>query len=304
MDCPCLPRAPWLAKVTPFLFRLNDYIHKPENQINDEGRIFEEIAEEHLKYPLLRLRNLHCEVRYLDGVENSENIEIEIKKKDAESHLIKGVALVPFTVTKNGNRYLCKNNYQSVKYYEFPSTVLSYHDIPTLPNDGPINVTAFYNNFKDFIYEIANNALLRILSEELQGKLPNYTILNHLKPKVYEPYYNHATGMLSILIHCKEEEGTKVGDYEFQSIIGNPFGDIDNILLERIGNLVDDAQRMSAIFLDNPLNANEQEIEKAMANYKDVSGREKAKFFQEMVSKALPEAKATYERVADRVVDK
>lgn len=67
---------------------------------------------------------------------------------------------------------------------------------------------------------------------------------------------------------------------------------------------MDDAQRMSAIFLDNPLNANEQEIEKAMANYKDVSSREKVRFFQDMVAKALPEARATYERVADRVVDK
>jgi hypothetical protein len=41
-----------------------------------------------------------------------------------------------------------------------------------------------------------------------------------------------------------------------------------------------------------------------MANYKDVVAREKAKFFQEMLLKALPEAKATYERVADRVSDK
>jgi hypothetical protein len=197
-------------------------------------------------------------VRYLDGVENSENIEIEIKKKDTDSHLIKGVALVPFIATKNGNRYLCKNSYQTLKYYEFPATTLAYQDIPTLPNDGPINITAFYNNFKDFIYEIANNALLRILSEELQDKLQGYTILNHLKPKVYEPYYNPATGFLSILIHCKEEEGTKFGEYEFQTIIGNPFGDIDNILLERINNLVDDAIRISAIYIDNPLNANEQ----------------------------------------------
>jgi hypothetical protein len=32
-------------------------------------------------------------------------------------------------------------------------------------------------------------------------------------------------------MHCKLEEGTRVGDYEFQPIIGNPFGDIDSILL-------------------------------------------------------------------------
>jgi hypothetical protein len=60
---------------------------------------------------------MHCEVRYLEGVENSENIEIEVKKKDADPHIVKGVTLVPFVVSKNGNRYLCKNRYQSVRYY-------------------------------------------------------------------------------------------------------------------------------------------------------------------------------------------
>jgi hypothetical protein len=30
---------------------------------------------------------------------------------------------------------------------------------------------------------------------------------------VYEPYYNHATGVLSILLQCKEEEGAKIGEY-------------------------------------------------------------------------------------------
>ncbi len=47
-----------------------------------------------------------------------------------------------------------------------------------------------------------------------------------------------------------------MGSYEFQSIIGNPFGDIDNIQLGRIANLIDDAQRISAAFIDNPLNVN------------------------------------------------
>lgn len=85
-----------------------------------------------------------------------------------------------------------------------------------------------------------------------------------------------------------------MGDYEFQTIIANPFGDIDNILLQRLGNLVDDAQRMSAIFLENPLNFNEEKIEKAIANYKDLSGSKIIIFFQEMVVKALPEAGSTY----------
>jgi hypothetical protein len=58
------------------------------------------------------------------------------------------------------------------------------------------------------------------------------------------------------LLECKEEETFKTNGYEFQSIIGNPFGDIDNILLDRIGNLVDDSIRITSVFLDNPLNTN------------------------------------------------
>jgi hypothetical protein len=89
-----------------------------------------------------------------------------VKKKDSEPHLIKGITLVPFINSKNGTKYLCKNQYQTFKYYEFPSSGLSYQDIPTT-KENVINITAFYVSFKDFIYEIANNAILRILNEEL-----------------------------------------------------------------------------------------------------------------------------------------
>lgn len=108
---------------------------------------------------------MHCSVRYLDNVENSDHVEIEVKKKDSDSHLIKRISLVPFVKTKNGPKYLCSNAYDSLKYFQFPSSNLAYQDLPTLNNI--INITAFYLNFKDFIYEIVNNAILRILSEEL-----------------------------------------------------------------------------------------------------------------------------------------
>lgn len=58
------------------LERLNSYIHKSENQKNEEAEIFEAVAEEYLNYPLLRYRNLFCEIRYLDGIENSDFVEI------------------------------------------------------------------------------------------------------------------------------------------------------------------------------------------------------------------------------------
>ncbi len=118
-----------------------------------------------MKFPLLRLRNLQCEVRYLDNVENSDYVEIEVKKKDSDPHLIKRISLVPFVKTKNGPKYLSRNPYETLKYFEFPSSHLAYQDLPTLNNI--VNVTAFYLSFKDFIYEIVNNAVLRILREEL-----------------------------------------------------------------------------------------------------------------------------------------
>lgn len=77
---------------------------------------------------------MHSEVRYLDGVENSEFIEIEIKKKDQESHLLKKIALVPYVATKNGPLYLCSNKYKGFKHFSFPSTSLTYSDIPTIKN--------------------------------------------------------------------------------------------------------------------------------------------------------------------------
>ena len=83
------------------------------------------------------MRNLFCEVRYLDRTENSDLIEIEIKKKDQESHLLKHISVVPYINTKDGPKYLSSNKYKSFKYFEFPKTALAYADIPTRKNkDG------------------------------------------------------------------------------------------------------------------------------------------------------------------------
>ena len=83
---------------------------------------------------MLRLRNLHCEVRYEDGTENVDTIEIEIKIKDQDAHLLKNVSLIPFINTKNGPKYLCSSQYKTFKYFEFPSTALSYSDLPMIKN--------------------------------------------------------------------------------------------------------------------------------------------------------------------------
>lgn len=44
------------------------------------------------------------------------------------------MVLVPYIKTANGIKYFCNNKYQSLNYYEFPSTKLSYSDIPTIKN--------------------------------------------------------------------------------------------------------------------------------------------------------------------------
>ena len=130
----------WVPKVSKsnsyFYFRLNNYIHKPECQISHEGSVFEKIAEEHLNYPLLRMRTLQSEIRYLDNIENSENIEILIKKKNVEdSHLFQKVSLVPFIRTGNALKVLSdKMPFQKTTKYNFPTSNIAYDDLPKILN--------------------------------------------------------------------------------------------------------------------------------------------------------------------------
>ena len=130
----------WVPKGSKSIFfhnlRLNNYIHKPECQVSHEGSVFEKIAEEHLNYPLLRLRTLQSEIRYLDNIENSDKIEILIKKKNIEdSHLFKKVTLVPFIRTGNAVKVLSeKMPFQKTTKYNFPSSNISYDDLPKILN--------------------------------------------------------------------------------------------------------------------------------------------------------------------------
>ena len=74
--------------------------------------------------------------------------------------------MVPFIKTKNGHKYLCSNIYKTFKYFQFPQTSLTYADIPTRKNkddEDIINVSLFYRDFKECIYQIADNAIKRIM---------------------------------------------------------------------------------------------------------------------------------------------
>ena len=41
-----------------------------------------------------------------------------------------------------------------------------------------------------------------MLKEDLEEKLGKFEVINHFKPKVYEPFYNSITNTLSILLKC------------------------------------------------------------------------------------------------------
>lgn len=288
--------------------RLNDYIHKPENQLNDESRIFEAIAEEHLNYPLLRLRNMHAEIRYLEGVENSEEIEIEIKKKDQDPHLLRQISLIPYIKTKNGPLYLCESPYKSFKYFKFPSTHLIYSDIPTLKNkhgEDVIDLASFYKDFKEYLLIISNNAIDRLFKTELKAKISDYNVINRLKPKVYEPFYNSITNSLAILVECKADENLVIDDYRFQQILPNSFSEyFDEILMDKIRNVVGDSQKIIETFLENPLNIQVPDVKKCFSNHQDISSKEKASFYAEMVDAARSEGEEVYTKTVDRVPDK
>jgi hypothetical protein len=80
---------------------------------------------------------------------------------------------------------------------------LAYEDIPTIKNNKQVDVidiAAFYTSFKDFLYNIADKAINRIISEKLSGKLTKFNVVSHFKPKVYEPFYNQNTNTLAILL--------------------------------------------------------------------------------------------------------
>lgn len=115
------------------------------------------------------------------------------------------MVLVPYLHSKNGPKILCKNSYKSFNYYEFPSSKVAYSDIPTEKNslgENVISIGTFYDNFKKYVYDIADNAIKRIIREDLKGDLTEdkYKLINHFKPKEYEPYYNPSTNTLTILL--------------------------------------------------------------------------------------------------------
>jgi CRISPR/Cas system CSM-associated protein Csm2 small subunit len=247
-------------------------------------------------------------VRYLNLDENSEFVEIELKKKDQEAHLLRKVSVVPYIVTKNGPKYLCSSNYKSFKYYEFAHTQLAYTDIPTIKNkDGEdiIDISAFYKDFKDFIFKMADSAIKRVMEGELEGKIKQFTLVNHLKAKVYEPFYNAEANTLAILVKCEADENLKIKQYEFQSIMGNTFGElIDETLKDKINQLVSSSKEVTSKFLENPLNITKNDVQKNFDNHQDIARREKAVFYKEMIESAIPTAKGLYAKSIDRVTDK
>ncbi len=72
----------------------------------------------------------------MDNIENSEKIEILIKKKNIEdSHLFQKVTLVPFIRTGNAVKVLSeKMPFQKTKKFNFPTANIFYDDLPKILN--------------------------------------------------------------------------------------------------------------------------------------------------------------------------
>ena len=133
----------------------------------------------------------------------------------------------------------------------------------------------------------------------MEGELDNKikcNLINHLKAKVYEPFYNPQTKTLTILAECKEvDENIKINNYEFHSIIGNPFAElIDNTLLDKMNNLISGSAEVVNKFIDNPLNVSKIEVEKTLQNHQDIARREKTVFYKDMVEQAITTSSAKY----------
>lgn len=212
--------------------------------------------------------------------------------------------------TKNGPKYLCENPYKNFKYFKFPSTHIIYSDIPTVKNklgEDVIDLASFYQDFKDYLLKISNNTIDRLFKVHLKNKIApeQVNILNRLKPKVYEPYYNAVTNSLAILVECKTDENMEIDNYKFQEILPNSFSEyFDEILMDKIRNVVGESEKIVDIFLDNPLNIQAPEVKKCHSNHEDIASREKASFYKEMVEAAKPEGSDSYSRAVDRVPDK
>lgn len=123
-----------------------------------------------------------------------------------------------------------------------------------------ISIASFYDNFKKYVYDIADNAIKRIIRDDLNGALTEdkYKLVNHFKPKEYEPFYNSSTNTLTILLECSVEESFNVNGFEFQSIISNSFAEFDPIILQTFATLTKDAANFTSDFIDSPANLNEQ----------------------------------------------
>ncbi len=150
----------------------------------------------------------------MDNIENSEHIEILIKKKNIEdSHLFKKISLVPFVKNNGITKVLCeKMPFQKTTKYNFPTLNINYEDIPKILNkheEEIIDIASYYASQQNYISKILDNTINRIIRDELNDVIKldgeNFKQLNSFKPKVYEEMFNKATNTFVVLVECKSE---------------------------------------------------------------------------------------------------
>jgi hypothetical protein len=177
LDCKSFPAKRRTKEVNTFVyFRLSHYIHSKEQIQSDEAKVFEELAQWHLDNPELKLRTAKSEIRYTG---EGEKIEIVIKKKKAEDYLIfRNVAIVGFMEDKILTHKL---PYKTFDSYELPSSAILYEDLPTTLNSEEvpiIDVEAYQKKEQEFIRKTLNNAVKRIMREQLGGILDEGVQMN------------------------------------------------------------------------------------------------------------------------------
>ena len=130
-----------------------------------------------------------------------------------------------------------------------------------------------------------------------------YEVSSHFKPKVCEPFYNHSTHTLTIILHCKVDENLTVGDYKFQELFGNVL-DEKGLYQDRMSTVVSQSREIIDEFNKNALNVKVDAVQRVVEEIELLRGKDKAKFYFEMIENGLPEAQEEYKRRTESVADK
>jgi len=246
----------------------------------------------------------------LDNIENSEHIEILIKKKNIEdSHLIKKIALVPFIRDGNVVKVLShKLPFQKTNKYNFPTLNISYDDIPKILNKNEeeiIDIASYYSGQQAYISKILDNTIARVIREKLNDVIKldddKFKQVNSFKPKVYEDFFNKATNTFAVLIECKSEFEFK--EFKFNDLIPTQ-GETDDLFEEKVKVLITESLKILPSVIDHPSSIAENDVKRVFTIHKELMSFDKFGFYKEFFNFFYEEEKQHYNEIIEKVPDK